>query len=167
MFIKLLSARCLCADGINLEGSREVIYRGGVTLIEILVLSVLLSILAVVVPHISGAGEQTRFSALATDLLEMRSKIELYKFHHNGRLPASPGETPADFLRRMTTKTNADGDAGVEFGPYLQSLPVNVFNDSAEVRIDGAAAGANIAGWRFDTVTGAFNADDSPDHSMF
>jgi hypothetical protein len=67
----------------------------------------------------------------------------------------------------MTTKTNADGDAGVEFGPYLQSLPVNLFNDSAAIRMDGAAAGANIAGWRFNTMTGAFNADDSPDHSMF
>ena len=143
------------------------IRRGGVTLIEILVLSVLLSVLAVVVPHLSGAGEKTRSSALATDLLEVRSKIELYKFHHNGRLPASVGETPADFLRRMITKTNADGDAGVEFGPYLQSLPVNLFNDSAAIRMDGAAAGANIAGWRFNTMTGAFNADDSPEHSMF
>jgi general secretion pathway protein G len=143
------------------------IRKSAFSLIELLVVVVFLSILAAVVPHISGAGEETRSSALATDLLRVRSKIELYKFHHNDRFPAATGENPADFLRRMTTKTNADGDPGVDFDPYLQSLPINPFNHSATVRIDGAAAGANIGGWRFDTTTGAFQADDSPNHAMF
>ena len=67
----------------------------------------------------------------------------------------------------MAKKTNADGEAGIEFGPYLLRLPVNPFNDSSRVRIDGAVAGANIAGWRFDTITGLFQADDSPNHAMF
>ena len=142
-------------------------HRAAFTLIELLVVIVLLSVLAVVVPHISGAGEETESSAMVADLLEVRSKIELYKFHHGGRLPASEGETPVDFLRRMTTKTNGGGDPGGEFGPYLQSLPVNPFNGSAIVRVDGAAAGANTDGWRFDTMTGAFQADDSPEHAMF
>ena len=143
------------------------IHKSAFTLLEFLVVAVLLSILAVVVPHISGAGAEIRATTLATDLLGVRSKIELYKLHHNGRLPAATGETPADLLRRMTTRTNVNGDEDVEFGPYLQNLPANPFNDSATVRIDGAAAGANIDGWRFDTMTGAFQADDSPDHSMF
>jgi len=143
------------------------IHKGGFSLIEFLAVAVLLSILAVVVPHISGAGVESGASALATDLLGVRSKIELYKLHHNGRLPAATGETPADFLRRMTTQTDANGDSGVEFGPYLQCLPVNSCNDSAATRIDGAVAGTNIAGWRFDTTTGVFQADDSPDHAMF
>ncbi len=38
---------------------------------------------------------------------------------------------------------------------------------SAAVRIDGAVAGSNIAGWRFDTMTGALQADDSPEHARF
>jgi prepilin-type N-terminal cleavage/methylation domain-containing protein len=143
------------------------IHKGGFSLIEFLAVAVLLSILAVVVPHISRAGVETGTSALATDLLGVRSKIELYKLHHNGRLPAATGETPADFLRRMTTQTDANGDSGSDFGPYLQILPVNPYNGSAATRIDGAVAGTNIAGWRFDTMTGAFQADDSPDHSMF
>ena len=142
-------------------------HKAAFTLIELLVLVVLLSILAVVVPHISGAGEETGSSALVADLLEVRSKIELYKFHHGGRLPASEGETSEDFLRRMTTKTNGGGDPGGQLGPYLQSLPVNRFNGSAVVRVDGAAAGANTDGWRFDTMTGVFQADDSPEHAMF
>ena len=143
------------------------IRRSGFTLLEFLVVAVLLSILAVAVPNISGARTEARNSDLATTLLSMRSKIELYKFHHEGQLPAVPGENPADFIRRMTTKTNIGGEPGDEFGPYLQSLPVNPFNDSATVRIDGAAAGANIDGWRYETLTGTFRADDSPQHSMF
>jgi len=143
------------------------IHKGGFSLIEFLAVVVLLSILAVVVPHISRAAVETRTSDLATDLLGVRSKIELYKLHHNGRLPAATGETPADFLRRMTTQTDANGDSGGYFGPYLQILPVNPYNGSAATRIDGAVAGTNIGGWRFDTMTGAFQADDSPDHAMF
>ena len=137
------------------------------SLIELLVIVVLLSTLAIVVPHISGAGEQTKSSSLGSDLLRVRSKIELYKFHHDGQLPAASGETSADFLRRMTTQTDSEGEPGLEFGPYLEDLPVNPFNNSDTIRVDGAAAGANIGGWRFDTMTGAFQADDSPDHAMF
>ena len=144
------------------------IRRGGVALSEILVFIVLLGILAsIVVPHISGVNAEGPTSALATHLLRMRCRVESYKLHHNGQLPAAKGESFVHFLRRMAKKTNASGDAGIEFGPYLQRLPVNPFNDSPTVRIDGAPAGANIGGWRFDTATGAFQADDSPVHAMF
>lgn len=142
-------------------------HRAAFTVLELLVLIVLLSVLAVVVPHISGANNETRSSALVDDLLKVRSKIELYRFHHGGQLPASGGETAADFLRRMTKKTDAKGDPGGEFGPYMLGLPVNPFNDSGMVRIDGDAAGANTDGWRFDTTSGAFQADDSPEHALF
>lgn len=144
------------------------IRRGGFALSEILVFTLLLGILAsIVVPHISGVNADGPTSVLATDLRRMRYRIECYKLHHNGQLPAEKGENFAHFLQRMAKKTDADGDAGVEFGPYLQRLPVNPFSDSPTVRIDGAPAGANIGGWRFDTVTGAFQADDSPAHAMF
>ena len=143
------------------------VQKSGFSLIEFIAVAVILSILAVVVPHISGASVETTTSTLAGDLLGVRSKIELYKLHHNGQFPAAKGETPVDFLRRMTTQTDANGDPGVDFGPYLQILPSNPCNKSAAIRIDGAVAGTNIAGWRFDTGTGAFQADDSPDHAMF
>lgn len=143
------------------------IRKSGFTLVEFLVVVVLLSILAVAAPHISRASVGTRSSDLAANLLTVRSKIELYKFHHKGQLPAETGENSADFLRRMTTRTKTNGNPGGKLGPYLQSLPVNPFNDLATVRIDGAAAGANIDGWRFDTMTGTFKADDSPEHSLF
>jgi len=142
--------------------------RSAFALAEILVFVVLLGIMAsLIVPHISGVNADSRTSTLATELRRMRNRIESYRSHHNGQFPATTGENFTDFLRRMAKKTNADGDAGIEFGPYVLRLPVNPFNDSSTVRIDGAVAGANIAGWRFDTITGAFQADDSPNHAMF
>jgi hypothetical protein len=68
-------------------------------------------------------------------------------------------------VRRITTRTDVDGNAGNDFGPYLQTLPVNPFNDRSTVRIDGAVAGSNTDGWRFDTMTGAFQADDIAAHA--
>lgn len=140
--------------------------KGGFTLVEILVVVVLLGILAaIIVPQFTKAGNESRTSALLTDLRRIRSQIELYKFQHNDQLPAATGETADELLRRMTTKTDVDGNVGNDFGPYLQSMPVNPFNDRNTVRIDGAAAGSNTVGWRFDTTTGAFQADDSPAHA--
>ena len=82
---------------------------GGFTLVEILVVVVLLGILgAIVVPHFTGAGNETRTSALLTDLRRVRSQIELYKFQHNDRLPAATGETTEDFLRRISSQVEND-----------------------------------------------------------
>ena len=50
---------------------------------------------------------------------------------------------------------------------YLSSLPVNPLNYLGTVRLDGDDAGASTHGWRFDTTTGAFQADDSPGHAAF
>ncbi|MEA3227105.1 MAG: prepilin-type N-terminal cleavage/methylation domain-containing protein [Planctomycetota bacterium] len=142
------------------------IRKSGFTLVEILVVVVLLGILAaVIVPQFSEAGTEARTSALATDLRRVRSQIEFYKFQHNEQLPAATGETSADFVTRMTTQTDADGNAGADFGPYMQLIPVNPCNDLTTVRIDGLAAGAGADGWRFDTSTGTFQADDSAAHA--
>ena len=143
-------------------------HRNGVSLSEVLLLKVLMGILAsIIIPHVSGVGPASRSSTLARHLGKMRSGIDRYERHHNGRLPAGIGDNFDCFLRRMMKRTDADGDSGIEFGPYLWRLPANPFNDLKTVRVDGVVAGANIAGWRFDTRTGAFQADDSPDHAMF
>lgn len=140
--------------------------KDGFTLVEILVVVVLLGILgAIVVPHFTGAGNESRTSALQTDLRRIRTQIDLYKCHHNDQLPAATGETADDFLRRMTTETDVNGNIGNDFGPYLQAMSVNPFNDKSTVRIDGAAAGSNTDGWRFDTTSGAFQADDIAAHA--
>jgi len=142
------------------------LHKSGFTLVEILVVVVLLGILAaIVIPQFTGAGNESRTSTLRTDLRRIRSQIEYYKIQHNDQLPAATGEIADDFLRRMTTETDVDGNVGNDFGPYLQTIPVNPFNDRSTVRIDGAAAGSNADGWRFDTTTGAFQADDTAAHA--
>ncbi len=144
------------------------IHRRGISLSEVLVLTLLLGILAsIIIPNISGVGPASKSSTLARGLRTMRSGIDRYTCQHNGQLPAAIGGNLDSFLRRMARKTNADGYPGVELGPYLRRLPANPFNGFRAVRMDGAAAGANIAGWRFDTLTGAFQADDSPGHAKF
>ncbi len=133
---------------------------------EVLVVVVIMGILAaVVIPQYINASTEVRTSALSSDLSRIRSQIKLYKFHHNEQLPAATGEVATEFERRMTEETDVDGNVGTKYGPYIQRIPVNPFNDQNTVRIDGAAAGANADGWRFDTTTGDFQADDSAAHA--
>ncbi len=140
-------------------------YRG-LSLVEILIVVAILGILAaVVIPQYTNASTKVRTSALSSDLHRIRSQIRLYIFHHNEQLPASTGEAATDFERRMTTQTDVIGNAGTDYGPYILGIPVNPFNDLNTLRIDGAPAGANTEGWRFDTTTGDFQADDSAAHA--
>ena len=134
--------------------------KGGFTLVEILIVVVILGILAaIVIPQFTEASTEAKTSSLCTDLQTMRSQIELYKIQHNDDLPAAGVDTEADFIADMTAQTNVAGAAGTDYGPYIQKVPTNQFNDFGTVRIDGGAPGADTHGWHFDTTTGQFHAD--------
>ncbi len=147
--------------------------KSGFTLVEILIVVVILGILAaVVIPQFTEASTEAKTSSLCTDLQTMRSQIELYKVQHNDNLPGVVNGTQhtagADFEAAMTGQTDIYGDvwaAGTAYGPYIQKVPKNQFNDSSTIRIDGAAAGAGTDGWHFDTSNGQFHADDSATHA--
>ncbi|MBW8041081.1 MAG: prepilin-type N-terminal cleavage/methylation domain-containing protein [Planctomycetes bacterium] len=139
----------------------------GFTLVEILIVVVILGILAaIVIPQFTSASTEARESALKSDLQAMRSQIELYKIQHLN--DALPGAFTATFLQAMEGYTDvggavvAAGTLGAK-GPYMRKIPVNPFSSAALnlVRIDGIAAGAGTDHWRFDTTTGAFQADDT------
>ena len=144
----------------------------GFTLVEILIVVVILGILAaIVIPQFTSASTEAKESALVSDLQAVRSQIELYKIQHNDNLPGTiPAGAVVDFVTSMTSKTNQDGVVGTDpalgfrYGPYMQSLPTNPFNDLNTVELDGTA-GDDSAGWNFVTATGAtqglFQADDS------
>ncbi|MCL5280417.1 MAG: prepilin-type N-terminal cleavage/methylation domain-containing protein [Planctomycetes bacterium] len=134
------------------------------TLAEVLIVVSILGIMAaLVVPHYNSSTAEAQLAALQSNLHVVRKQLELYKIHHNGLWPAAVGETSADFTRRMVTKTDGGGAPGTKFGPYQERMPVNKYNGRATVRIGGAAAGTGTDGWRFDPLSGEFQADDNYD----
>lgn len=150
--------------------------RGGFSLIELLIVVVILGIMAsIVIPQFCEAGTEAKTTSLRTDIQNVRTLIELYKFHHNEALPGTA--TNVDFKTAMTSYTLQNGELanpqapgeGV-FGPYLQQIPTNPFiaiNANANVVEEGTGSpGGGNTGWYFNTTTGAFNADDDAHSSL-
>ncbi|MHC4742899.1 MAG: type II secretion system protein [Planctomycetota bacterium] len=132
----------------------------GFTLVEILIVVVILGILAaIVIPQFTEASTEAKTSSLCTDLQTMRSQIELYKIQHNDALPSGAA---VGFELALTGQTDIFGAAGADYGPYIQKIPTNQFNDLDTVEMDGVV-GDGTHGWNFNTTTGAFHADDA-DH---
>jgi general secretion pathway protein G len=147
--------------------------RSGFTLVEILIVVVILGILAaIVIPQFTEASGEAKMSSLCTDLQSVRSQLELYKIQHNDCLPGqsnvADGGThtgTSGFLNGLIGYTNIDGetvaqdDPNTVYGPYLQKIPTNQFNDKSSIAMDNSAPGGNEDGWNFNTDTGAFHAD--------
>jgi general secretion pathway protein G len=127
----------------------------GFTLVEILIVVVILGILAaIVIPQFTNASETAKASSLVSQLQTIRSQIELYQVQHNGTYPtlASLQTGDPDQWTQLTTKTDVDGAAGSDFGPYLQKAPTNPFTNGPDV------AATATADWVYDASTGAIQA---------
>ena len=171
----------------DLSGSKVTIFNEkgqkmkakGFTLVEILIVVVILGILAaIVIPQFTEASTEAKESRLCTDLQTMRAQIELYKAQHNDLLPGveTAGSTTgigsdgtATFLECMTSYTDIDGNPAAGpgpkiYGPYMQKIPTNAFNDDDTVTFNAptppATPGTDNAGWNLDPDTGKFQADD-------
>ncbi|MHC4572821.1 MAG: hypothetical protein ACYS76_01600 [Planctomycetota bacterium] len=86
----------------------------------------------------------------------MRAYLDLYRVQHGDCLP--PTDSLAAFELAMTRQAAA-------LGLYIEKIPINPFNNLSTVRFDGEPAGAGKAGWRFDTNTGVFQADNDAVHA--
>jgi general secretion pathway protein G len=128
--------------------------RPGFTLVEILIVVVILGILAaIVVPQFANASTQARETSLREQRRGLRALVQLYRIQHDDALPDLVGTNWDAF----TTKTDIDGTPSVASdarGPYIQTPPVNPFNDSSTV---AATAGPNV-GWVYDVSTGEVQA---------
>lgn len=138
--------------------------RRGFTLVEVLVVVLVLSIIALmVVPEFSSATTRTKEATLRANLRTMRAQISLFKTEHNDVYPKF-----ATFVAEMTLASQADrttaaiGTSGYPYGPYMRSIPDNPFNNLATLKatLDGTT------GWTYNETTGAFNANDGA-HDTF
>jgi type II secretory pathway pseudopilin PulG len=118
----------------------------------VIIASVLSVVTMTVVPKFIGASPESKTSDLIDGLQEMRAQLDLYRAQHENSLP--PVDSFESFKTAMTTKVG-------QYGPYVKKVPVNPFNNLNTVRFDGVPAGAGKAGWRVDTETGLFQADNN------
>jgi len=119
--------------------------------LEIVIIAVVLGIVARTVgPKFSEASTEVKVCDLVDGLETMRAHLDLYRGHHNGSLP--PTDSFAGFEAAITTRSG-------EYAPYVKKIPTNPFNKLNTVRFDGEPAGLDKAGWRLDTKTGLFQAD--------
>lgn len=131
--------------------------KGRVCYIEILIILCVLGMVGkTVAPKLAGAGVESRVSSLIDGLEAMRAHLDLYRGCHGGVLP--PMDSFSSFAAAMTTRTQ-------RYSPRIRIIPTNPFNDLNTVRFDGASDGAGRAGWRLDTKSGLFQADDSVAHA--
>jgi type II secretory pathway pseudopilin PulG len=120
--------------------------------VEVIVVAIVLSVAGkMIAPQFTKASnEEAKVSEMADGLEAMRAQLDLYRVQHEDMLP--PTDSFAGFEMAMTTKVG-------KHGPYVKKIPMNPFNGLKTVRFDGEPAGADKAGWRLDTKTGLFQAD--------
>jgi general secretion pathway protein G len=135
--------------------------RAAFTIVEVMIVVAILAILAAVaLPQFVGASDDARLSALETDLMMVRSQLEMYRLHHNGQYPTSA----ANFVAQMTQYTDVNHNTSATktathvYGPYLQDMPANPFTNTNDVT--SGSAGATKA-WYYDASTGAFRTNDT------
>ena len=126
----------------------------GFTLVEIIIVVVILATLAaLVIPRLGQASADPDLSALAATLQMVRTQLQYYQVQHDGKFPSFD-----DWQEQMLGRTNARGRvrANGMCGPYLLQIPVNPvdgFKKISQVR-DGSG------GWAYDEETGLFQSND-------
>lgn len=158
----------------------------GFTLVELLIVTIILAILAaIVVPQFAATTDDARQSAYDANLNGLRAAVELYRQQHTvypGNVAATATTCvnganeaaavgDAAFVTQMTRYTNAAGQActGTDpaqfrFGPYLKDgIPNNPLGTTNTVTVVNTGvlglASGGTGGWRFDSVTGELIGD--------
>jgi len=143
----------------------------GFTLVEILIVVVILGILAaIVIPQFTQASTEAKENSLCSNLQSLRSQVELYKVQHNDDvpLPEAAGTwnvmvyaTDIDGATAGTPSKERDAANDIIYGPYLERVPVNPFNDLDTIKeVAAKAAADNLTGWCIVTTTGEVYAND-------
>ena len=147
--------------------------RSGRSLPHVAAVIVVVGVIAIAVaPHVNSAGLQGEIAVLRSRLKELRDQIDLYRFQHNGDLPAAGSESEREFLTAMLCTTRSDGSTsgrleplviGDEpYGPYFETkLPENPVNQRRNVVVtaDPAPVADGSSGWWYCSTTGELRAN--------
>lgn len=130
--------------------------RQGFTLVEVLIVVVIMAVLAAtIIPQFSDSSKDAKMSTAKFNLHTLRSQVELYKSQHDGKLPS---DDLAELLIKTNVKGNTNtGDGPLVYGPYIQKIPANPFNNSdtfSNVTTKPATAPGGAVGWVYDTDDG-------------
>ncbi len=163
----------------------------GFTLVELLIVTIILAILAaIVIPQFAATTDDAKLAALDSNLSSIRAAVDLY-YQQHGSYPSanlsSGASCPASgtagtgaintntaFIDQLSRYSNAAGqtctttDTTFTYGPYIKkdTLPKNPITDNAALVVIttgalGMTGNATPAGWKFDNKTGQFIADDA------
>jgi len=143
----------------------------GFTLVELIIVVTILGIMAaIVIPTFQGNVATARESASKTNLMTIRTQIELYKLQHNGIPPGYEdgiGTDIATLIFQFTGTTTVTGITSAStvpsdpflYGPYLKKIPKNSFNNLstiayvAEATAFSAAVDGTSSGWLYKKET--------------
>jgi len=134
--------------------------KSGFTLVEILIVVIILGILAaIIIPQFTDASTEAKTSSMNSNLQTLQSQFELYKVQHNDVYPwdvDNDGTYDGDdaLATQLTTKTDASGVDGGDFGPYMQNVAANPFSGNTDTVVFAAVANdAAVAAARTDSGT--------------
>ncbi len=144
----------------------------GFTLVELIIVITILGIMAaIVIPTFQGNVATAKESASKTNLMTIRTQIELYKLQHNGITPGyvnGAGAPVAMVELQLIGTTTVAGQASPStvpsapflYGPYLKKIPKNSFNNLSTIAYVAVATAFSAAvdgtssGWLYKKETG-------------